>query len=218
MAGQLPSVKNKAELRAAALKKRDDLTTRVAEKRSRALCEHLGALDELEQFRAIAAYAPIRNEIDASDYLTDRQAEGAQLYFPRVRGHNALDFVAVDSLEELSPGAFDVPEPDGEPASLTDIELFFVPGAAFDRQGRRLGFGRGFYDRALARAIRRRVGQSAEQDGVEGDPPKAAPIFVGICYEWQLIEGQIPVEPHDISMDIIATDAEVVFCSDRRLI
>jgi 5-formyltetrahydrofolate cyclo-ligase len=208
MAGQFPSAKKKAELRAAVLKKRDALTTRVAEARSRALCERLDALDGLEQFHSLAAYAPIRNEIDAGDYLAGRIDRGAQLYFPRVRGESALDFVAVDSLDQLSPGAFGVPEPAGEPTPIAQIELFFVPGAAFDRHGRRLGFGRGFYDRALARANRSRA---------ELQAPKPAPWLVGICYEWQLIEGQIPVEPHDISMDMIATEQEVVFCSDRRL-
>lgn len=216
MAGPLPSAKNKAELRAAVLKKRDELTTGVAEARSRALCERLAALDVLEPYRAIAAYAPIRNEIDAGAYLANRLVANpdTQLYFPRVSGQSELDFVPVASLDELSPGAFGVPEPEGEPASVSEIELFLVPGVAFDRQGRRLGFGRGFYDRALAQAIQ----THATRGRADLEPPRPTPVLVGICYEWQLIEGQIPVEPHDISMDVIATEEEVVYCSDRRLI
>jgi 5-formyltetrahydrofolate cyclo-ligase len=214
MDGDIPSAKNKAELRTAVLHKRDGLTPRVAEARSGAMCERLETLDQLEQFHSLAAYAPIRNEIDPADYLAHRQGQGARLYFPRVRSQvssqpePALDFVAVDSLDELSPGAFDVPEPAGEASPIEEIQLFFVPGAAFDRQGRRVGFGRGYYDRALARAIRSRA---------DHEPPKSAPWLVGICYAWQLLEGQIPVEPHDVSMDMIATEEEIVFCSDRRM-
>ncbi len=205
MAEQLPSAKNKAELRTAVLKKRDELTSRVCELHSHDLCERLSSIAELESFEAIAGYAPIRNEISATKYLARRQAQGAQLYFPRVTGPSSLCFVPVDSLEELEPGAFDVPEPEGEAAPVENIDLFLVPGVAFDRQGRRLGFGRGFYDRALARALEARSRQSSTE--------LTPPVLVGICYQWQLIEGKIPVEPHDISMDVIATDEETIWCS-----
>ncbi|QDG53370.1 5-formyltetrahydrofolate cyclo-ligase [Persicimonas caeni] len=209
MAEQLPSAKNKAELRTAVLKKRDELTSRVAETHSRDLCERLDAITQLEAFSAIAGYAPIRNEIDATAYLARRQEQGARLYFPRVTGPSSLCFVPVDSLDELEPGSFGVPEPQGEPASVEELELFLVPGVAFDKQGRRLGFGRGFYDRALARALSARKRNQTSK--------LTPPVLVGVCYHWQLIEGEIPVEPHDISMDVIATDEETIWCSRDRL-
>lgn len=209
MAEELPSAKNKAELRTAVLKKRDELTSRVAESHSRDLCERLDALSELEAFEVIAGYAPIRNEIDATDYLLRRQEQGARLYFPRVTGPGSLCFAPVDSIDELEPGCFGVPEPQGEPGSVSEIDLFLVPGVAFDKQGRRLGFGRGFYDRALARAL------SARKRNKKSEI--APPVLVGVCYHWQLIEGEIPVEPHDISMDVIATDEETIWCARDRL-
>ena len=61
MAASLPSAQNKAELRTAVLKKRDELTASVCKEHSRDLCERLDALSMLENFEAIAGYAPIRN-------------------------------------------------------------------------------------------------------------------------------------------------------------
>ncbi len=210
MAGQFPSAKNKAELRSAVLQKRDELTTAVARAHSRALCERLTEIERLASLTAIAGYASIRNEIDASGFLARRQREGAELFFPRVDGPGELDFVRVDDLDALVPGAFGVPEPDGAPAALAEIDAFLVPGVAFDRQGRRLGFGRGFYDRALADALE----THQHLTHLKG---AASPLLVGICYQWQLIEGEIPVEPHDIPMDVIATDEQVIYCSHGRL-
>lgn len=215
MAGQrpstknLPSAENKAELRAAVLDKRDELTAEAARAGSLALCERLDGVAPLAGYHAIAGYASIRNEIDLSQYLAARQRAGARLYFPRVTGPGSMVFAPVDGLDELEAGSFGVPEPAGEPAALGDIELFFVPGVAFDRHGRRLGFGRGFYDRALAEAI------DQHPDTHPADKP--TPLLVGICYQWQLLEGDIPVEPHDIAMDVIATDQELIYCSHGRL-
>ena len=203
MAGELPPAKNKAELRTAVLKQRDELTERDASRGSHAVCTRLAQLDRLDAYQAIAGYASIRNEIDVTEYLRDRQEQGAQLYFPRVSGPAELEFVAVDDLSALEPGAFDVPEPDGPPADIEEIGLFLVPGVAFDRQGRRLGFGRGFYDRALERRL-------------QADQASGPPLLVGICYHWQLLAGEIPVEPHDIAVDIIATDQELIEPSGRR--
>jgi 5-formyltetrahydrofolate cyclo-ligase len=209
MVGQLPSAEQKAQLRSAILTRRDALTAGEADAASRALCERLEAFSPLSGYGALAGYAPIRNEIDATPFLKRRLAAGGRVYFPRVRGEHDLVFVPVDGLEELSRGAFGVPEPAGEPAPIAQIEAFLVPGLAFDRHGRRLGFGGGFYDRALA-------------DALEA-PPQArqtrahAPLLVGICYAWQVLDDEIPFEPHDISMDVIATDEQIIRSARRRL-
>lgn len=229
MAGQSSSEetseKKKVELRTAALTKRDEMTSAVAERASRALCERLQDVEPLQACSSIAGYAPIRNEIDAGRYLVGRKAAGARLYFPRVSGEDTLEFIEVDSLDELSEGAFGVPEPSGEPAPIDAIEVFFVPGAAFDHQGRRLGFGRGYYDRALSRALAASPARpdsaqpaSAQPDSAQQDSQRQGPrrpLLVGICYDWQLIEGEVPTEPHDISMDVIATNEEAIWCSSR---
>ena len=84
----------------------------------------------------------------------------------------------------LELGAFHIEEPTGEnTVDPADIELIVVPAVAYDRKGNRLGRGKGFYDRLLRTT-------------------KATKIGVG--YEFQLLD-EIPVEPHDVGMDIVIT-------------
>lgn len=81
---------------------------------------------------------------------------------------------------------FGIGEPTGpEWIDLDAVELIVVPGVAFDRQGNRMGRGRGFYDRLLK------------------STPRA--LKVGVAYDFQLLDA-IPVEPHDVKMDCVISE------------
>ena len=87
------------------------------------------------------------------------------------------------------PGAFGIEEP-GPQAELCDpgeLDLIVVPGVAFTAAGQRMGRGRGYYDRYLS------------QPGVRA-------VKVGVCFAHQLVVS-LPVEPHDVTMDRVVTDA-----------
>ena len=87
--------------------------------------------------------------------------------------------------EDLKPGAYGIEEPTGELfTDYADIDFIVVPGVAFDRNGNRLGRGKGYYDRLLPRI------PSAHK--------------AGICFPFQLVE-EVPAEPFDIRMDEIIT-------------
>jgi hypothetical protein len=87
----------------------------------------------------------------------------------------------------MKPGAYDIPVPDGTPVLVPDIAI--VPMNGFDRQGYRLGYGSGYFDRTLA-ALERRV------------------LAVGVSYE-ALRLPTIHPQPHDIPMDFVVTEAGV---------
>lgn len=94
----------------------------------------------------------------------------------------------------FAPDAFGVPTPlcqDVLPVDPSQISLIIVPGVAFDPQGNRLGFGKGFYDRFLPRA------------------PQA--LKVALAYDFQLIH-RLPREPWDIKMDYIITESRIISC------
>ena len=96
----------------------------------------------------------------------------------------------IDDLGQLTSGAYGIPEPnpDAPVVSAAEIDLILVPGMAFDASGRRLGRGKGYYDRFLS--------------DFHGKT-------MGIC--GQLME-EIPVEQHDITMDAVAADRGIIFC------
>ena len=99
-----------------------------------------------------------------------------------------------NGIEDLIPSTFGIKEPKRERAQLLspeEIDLFFVPGVAFDFTGTRLGFGGGYYDRLLA-----------------GLPYK--PI-IALAFEIQ-ITSQLPCGPFDIKMKKIITEDRIIEC------
>lgn len=141
--------------------------------------------------RLIAAFAPLPGEPDLLA-LVDRLPD-FRWALPRVEGEH-LHFHRYTSLADLHPGAFGIaePAPDRETLPIEGIGLFLCPGLAFSPAGVRLGRGKGFYDRALAKA-----------------DPQA--IRVGVCFPTQLLP-DLPAEPHDLPMHFIATPDGVESC------
>jgi 5-formyltetrahydrofolate cyclo-ligase len=145
-------------------------------------------LPEWADAATIALYSPIQNEVATGLLLQRAFADGKEVVFPRVNG-TQLQFSRVRLEEIMLPGAFGILEPGGVGFPLEDIDLLLVPGVAFDLSGHRLGYGRGYYDQALAdsgSAIRR----------------------VGLAFSIQVVP-QLPIEGHDVRMDLLITEIEV---------
>jgi 5-formyltetrahydrofolate cyclo-ligase len=86
----------------------------------------------------------------------------------------------------LALGAFQIEEPQGDDTvDIAKIEMIVVPAIAYDRRGNRVGRGKGYYDRLLAST-------------------KATKVGVG--YDFQLLDEEIPAEPHDVAVDMVITD------------
>lgn len=145
---------------------------------------------ELASFRDathVLGYCPLPAEPDLLPALRCLREHGTVLCLPRwdpLRGEY-LPAVAA-SEDSLVPGPYDIPEP---PASAplvpwAELDLIVVPGLAFDPMGRRLGRGRGFFDRLLARADHARRW--------------------GIAFDLQVVD-VVPDEPHDIHMHVLVT-------------
>lgn len=145
------------------------------------------------EFRAsacLALYSPILNEVFTEKLYQQARQQNKDVVYPRVRGED-LEFVLVGNRSELIPGTFGVMEPSGNDLMVpTELDLVVVPGVAYDLSGYRLGYGKGFYDKAL-------------HDTSEGT------VRVGVCYELQLVD-VLPAERHDICMDLIVTEERIL--------
>jgi len=142
----------------------------------------------------LALYNPVRNEVFTEEIFSVSRHAGKTVAYPRVCG-TALEFIEVGDRSELSRGAFGIPEPRGSRIiPLASLDLLLVPGVAFDMAGHRLGYGKGFYDRILH-------GRAAHA------------LLVGLCFEQQLI-GKLPVETHDVRMDMIITEERTLGFGD----
>ena len=162
---------------------------------SLALTENVMSLREFSDAGGIFTFCGMRHEPDTSRIIKNALRLGKRVYVPRCNNGGLMEAVAIRSMEDLaSSGAFGIPEP-GEclkAAAREDIDLVLVPGLCFDRSGGRLGRGKGYYDRFL-------YGLKA--------------VFAGLCVD-ELLMDAVPMEPHDIKMDIIVTQSQIIRISE----
>jgi 5-formyltetrahydrofolate cyclo-ligase len=181
----------KQKLRQTILARRRILSATDAEASALKIQKEFIASAEFKRARIVGLYAPIQNEVDTGEVLAAALTSAKTVIYPAVLG-NGLEFRAVPALDMLRKGAFGIPEPD---ASCTihdpcEADLIVIPGIAFDITGRRIGYGKGYYDRTLHH--------------LEGKGK-----LVGFCYDFQLVEA-IAGEPHDVTMDMLITDKRVI--------
>ncbi len=140
--------------------------------------------------RCLALYSSIHNEVSTDEVIAQALAQGKTLALPRVSSQD-LEFVVVESDAELVPGAFGVKEPQGmNLVAVEEIDLIVVPGVVFDQRGHRLGYGRGYYDRALAKC--------------QGYCTK-----VGFAYDFQLVE-ELPATDYDETLSVLVTESRTL--------
>lgn len=155
-----------------------------------ALCRFLLASSWLQTADTVLAYAAMPREVSLLPVMEALLSQGKTLLLPRCRPDGTMTAHVVHHRRELSPGAYGIPEPPASAEMILPehISLVLVPGMAFDRNGHRLGHGKGYYDRFLS--------------GFSGKT-------IGIC---SVLLPDVPVEPHDRTMDAIATDQGIIFC------
>jgi 5-formyltetrahydrofolate cyclo-ligase len=186
--------------------KKSDLRKSYLQKRD--LLLHAMSLQEREQeaWRAfthlkhwlrpslVLMYAPIRAELDCLSFLEELQKH-SRVAFPRVEGEN-LVFVELQSRAELKAGRYN-PEPTGQQI-VRDFKnsLVLVPGVVFGREGQRIGFGRGYYDRFLA-----------EQPGI---------TRLGLAYDFQLCLDAWEQVDSDQAMDAVVCPSGI-WGSERKV-
>ena len=162
------------------------LKTRHSSSTTRQSAEILAALEAHPAFRAattVLLYHSLKDEVDTHEFIRKWSCE-KRILLPVVVGDD-LELRLYTRPEDLKPGAYGIEEPTGELfTDYADIDFIVVPGVAFDRNGNRLGRGKGYYDRLLPRI------------------PSA--YKAGICFPFQLVE-EVPAEPFDIRMDEIIT-------------
>ena len=176
----------KERFRRAALAARDAIPETRRIEAALALADRADALG-LEPGETVAAYWPIRSEIDPRPLLFALHERGGRMALPVAVGEG-LAFRELTRTGDLAPAGFGtLAPPEGAPELVPDFVL--VPLAAFDAGGSRLGYGRGYYDRAIAAL---RAGGHA-------------PRLVGLAFAAQEAE-RVPTEAHDAPLDGVLTE------------
>jgi len=181
---------DKASLRKSVRAKRRALSPDEGLSESRKIVARLLAFLETFPCETVLAYASFDGEVETADLRAVLRNRGKNVLLPRVEGEKLVT-VPDPGDEALVKSALGVPEPQGPPRT-GPIDLILVPGLAFDVHGRRLGFGKGYYDRFLA------------------DHPES--LRAALAFSFQIFP-DIPSEPHDQPVHILIGGE---FCLDLR--
>lgn len=184
-------------LRRELLKKRDSIPSEVRKAKDRVITERLMSLDEIKNANVLFFFASFRSEVNTLDAIAQLLRHGKRIVLPKVDGErHVLLLYEVKGIEELTSGYMGIPEPailaEERMIEINGVDAVIIPGAGFDAEGNRIGYGGGYYDRLLSSLTR----------GV----PVVAP-----AYEEQIVES-VPAEPHDIRANMIVTDRRVIRC------
>lgn len=179
----------KAALRRRTLDARDRLSIEWRAEASLTI-DRIGApLIDIADGEIVSGFFPIRSEIDIRPLMSSLAGKGARLCLPVVKNREMLEFRELVRGADLVETGFGTMGP-GPEAAVLHPQLMLVPLAAFDRTGHRIGYGAGYYDRAIA-ALRR-----------AGRPPR----LIGVAFDVQEVD-EVPHDSHDIAMPAILTES-----------
>lgn len=197
----------KQQLRSRMAALRDGMPQADREERSHRICRNgleLLLEEDANTGQAVLVYVPFRSEVNTWPLIRALWHNNRPVAAPRTnRAAGTLELFRIDDERQLIPGAWGIPEPD--PAQCKRLETpeicaVIVPGLAFDRQGGRLGYGAGYYDR-LFRSI----------DG--GGQPM--PLRIGVAFSGQVVE-EVPMDGDDFPVDRIVTEEAAWPASGQR--
>ena len=168
--------------------------------RSRRISRALGASAIFRDAHRVVLYSPTENEVGTEAIWQHARQQDKRVYYPRLTaGRQEIEFVLRSEGQPLVPGAFGIPVPQGDEllAGVTAADVVVTPAVAFDRAGRRLGRGRGYYDRAFRSVL-------------------AGALRVGVAYAFQIID-EVPSDIRDERVDYVVTEAGCLECTPQSL-
>lgn len=188
-------MEDKRRVREIALGLRAALTTEERDLKSQKILSFITELSKFKEAKTVMSFLNFGEEVETTPLAESVLKSGKRLILPRCAPHGVLiPAVIHDLAEDIEPGRWGIREPKKEGIVSVDpeeIDLVIVPGAAFDRQGNRLGYGGGFYDRFFTR--------------LRIETPKIA-----LAFTCQILP-EIPLDPYDLKVDALATEEGVIW-------
>ena len=181
---------NKNELRIIMKEKRHKLLSEEIAQKSSIISDRLFAMPEFRAAKTVMVYCSSFNEVRTDRIISVLFEQNKRVVLPISNTDTetlTLSYLAAENA--LKKGAYGIYEPETiKETSYDDIDLVLVPGIVFDCNCRRIGFGKGYYDKLLCdmRAFK-----------------------AGLCYDFQLIEN-INADSHDVALDAVITEERII--------
>jgi len=185
----------KQSLKSQIFKKRNSLSKEEIKEKSNKIKNNLFSLKEFKKAKNIMFYVSFNNEVNTQEIIKELLSKkGKTIIVPyTIKDDFRLHISELKDFNELEPKTFGILEPKDlyiREFNSDKLDIVIVPGIAFDKKSHRIGYGYGYYDRFLKTI-------------------KKGTVKIGLAFDFQLVE-KIPKEKHDVPMDIVVTDKEVL--------
>ena len=190
---------DKSELRKVMKRKRSGLSAERILMYSGCIAENLIQRQEYADASVLLAYVSFSSEVNTHFLIEKAWKDGKRVAVPKCMDDSKLDFQYIRSFDDLAPGKFGIPEPvTGESVEYNEDDkcLLLLPGVAYTKDGDRLGYGGGYYDRYLKKHT---------------SIPNAM-----LAYSLQQTES-LPVDEMDVPADMIITEIGCIETGKEKL-
>lgn len=184
-------------LRDYVIEQRNALTRQQLNAAARDMCLLLESTPEYHHALHIAAYWPVKGEMDVKPVIEQSLRYNKHVYLPVIGDDGTLSFGPYTADTPTRKNRHGIPEPDvaaDELVSPRNLDLVLVPLVVFDSYGYRLGMGGGYYDRTF--------------DFLRHEPDLVAPCLVGVAHEFQHTS-ELPPQPWDVPLRLTVTEQQV---------
>lgn len=190
---------SKEGIRSQLLRKRRGLSLESRLKKSASISKRLQISRCFQTAEYIHLYLANKTEVSTNILIREAFLLNKKVAVPIIDTQKRMFFSELQRLDvsDLECGAFDIPQPKlafQNRVESDQIDLWVIPGVAFDVGGGRLGYGGGYYDRALAQTH--------------------VPI-IGLAFDCQLVD-RLPIKQHDVLVDQIYTETSTIYCEEKR--
>ncbi|MCL4854528.1 MAG: 5-formyltetrahydrofolate cyclo-ligase [Bryobacteraceae bacterium] len=193
-----PIAEEKAMLREQGLAERRSLSVRERREKSVQIRDHLKQLAAFERASLVLTYVGVKDgEVETLPLIATLTHEGRRVAVPSIVARGFMIWRQISGIEQFSGSRFGIPEPRRECPEIkktTPSAVILVPGILYSPSGYRIGYGGGYFDRFLK------------------DFPGTS---VGVAFQMQVTD-KLPVEPHDIPVDYLVTEMEILDCATLR--
>lgn len=177
----------KKKLRKEAFAKRKEISAEERMEKSRRITEHILQSEVYQKAKSVFSFVSMGSEAETRDILKRAWRDGKIVAVPKMKQGREMVFLKIESFADLKEGRFGVMEPVTQEEMIPEAgDLFLVPGALFDRNKNRIGYGGGFYDTYFEKHQGYRK--------------------IGLAFSEQISETAIPTEVNDIPLDDIVTE------------
>jgi 5-formyltetrahydrofolate cyclo-ligase len=187
------NIGQKDSIRKQIIEHRDSIDINIKNQRDENIFNSLIKSEWYKKANTIFAFVSFKSETDTHKIIRYAIQDKKTIYVPRIKSkQKGIEIFKIDSFDQLEKGYFGILEPIESCLAVDskDIDLILMPGVAFDRQGGRLGYGAGFYDRFLSN-----MSNIVDK--------------IAVAYHFQVLDN-IPMDEHDVRINGIVTEEEII--------